>query len=208
MRVNWILPSVTKTLMNSTQNMNQLNTDQCMLTGYHQAQQKLSGTLVKIWTSSKLTRVDESAKELTRVDGKTRARVWTFITSYQPSSPFFSENNYQDWFLFNQDILHTKGSGILNILLTFSWYGFRLVCICVIAKPSINSCNSFVTWPLIFTFDWCFALRRLVSIWWNSNPIVKWCPAFKQKTITNPWSNKEESWETEVCTRFFSTLVP
>jgi hypothetical protein len=37
---------------------------------------------------------------------------------------------------------------------------------------------------------------------------VKWCPAFKQKTITNPWSNKEESWETEVCTRFFSTLVP
>jgi hypothetical protein len=118
MRANWILPSTTKTLMNSTQNMNQLNTDECMLTGYYQAQQKLSGTLVKIWTSSKLTRVDESAKELTRVDGKTRARVSTFITFYRPSSPFFSENNYQDWFLFNQDIL-------LHFLLEYLCFGAK-----------------------------------------------------------------------------------
>jgi hypothetical protein len=31
MRVNWILPSTTKTLMNSTQNFNQMNTDESWL---------------------------------------------------------------------------------------------------------------------------------------------------------------------------------
>jgi hypothetical protein len=83
MRVNWILQSATKTLMNSTQNLNQMNTDESWLditklnknshelyskfeptehwwelTGYYQAQQKLSWTLLKIWTRWTLMRVN------------------------------------------------------------------------------------------------------------------------------------------------------
>ena len=42
----------------------------------------LSLTLIKIWTSSKLMRVHESAWELMRVGGQTRVRVATFIHSH------------------------------------------------------------------------------------------------------------------------------
>jgi hypothetical protein len=83
MRVDWILQHVARTLINFHQNLNQLNTDESWLditkcsknshelyskfeaaehwwelTGYYQAQQNLSSTFIKIWTSSTLMRVD------------------------------------------------------------------------------------------------------------------------------------------------------
>ena len=47
---------------------------------------KLLSTLIKIWTSSKLMRVDESWWEWMRVGGQTLARVAALINSHQLSS--------------------------------------------------------------------------------------------------------------------------